>query len=266
MAAPAYDQRGFAGAPALLLLHGTRRTRAMWEAQLDALADEYRVIALDLPAHGALADVPFTLAGATAHVSDAIDRVAGGRAIVVGQSLGGYVGMDLAARRPEQVAGLVLVAATAEPRAIVRHAPGAVGSYLLGAASSRLRRDGGPNGEVIDGAGGLHPDDGGPATTGWLFRGGTRALVGALGEAFLPRLATYPGPTLIVNGEHDALFRRDQHRFLEVAVDGRAVVVPEAGHRVNEEQPVAFNAVVRAFATEALARPGAHDPPPRRQT
>ena len=42
-------------------------------------------------------------------------EAAGGRAVVVGLSLGGYVAMDLAARRPELVRGLVLSGATAEP-------------------------------------------------------------------------------------------------------------------------------------------------------
>ena len=48
-------------------------------------------------------------------VAAAIEEAAGGRAVVVGLSLGGYVAMDLAARRPELVRGLVLSGATAEP-------------------------------------------------------------------------------------------------------------------------------------------------------
>ena len=43
----AVEAAGPPDAPALLLLHGTRRTRAMWRHQLDGLADGFRVVALD---------------------------------------------------------------------------------------------------------------------------------------------------------------------------------------------------------------------------
>jgi pimeloyl-ACP methyl ester carboxylesterase len=87
-----------------------------------------------------------------------------------------------------------------------------------------------------------------------LFRGGWRALVAALRESFLPRLAAYPGPTLIVNGADDALFRSEERAFLAAAVDGRIELIHGTGHLANEEQPAAFNAVLRRFAAEV------HDP------
>lgn len=255
------------GAPALLLLHGTRRTRAMWRHQLDGLADAFRVIALDLPAHGVLADVPFRLPHASAIVAAVIEGLPAGRAVVVGQSLGGYVGMDLAARRPEVVAGLVLACASAEPRSILRRAPRTVGSYLAAATGERLRARRAtavaPAGERRAGPASIEPATGTtgpatfppepPATSGWLFKGAARALVSALQDSFLPRLAAYPGPTLIVNGVHDAPFRRGERAFLARAQDGRLQVVPGAGHLLVEEEPAAFNGLVRRFALEAFA-------------
>jgi pimeloyl-ACP methyl ester carboxylesterase len=266
---------GPAGAPALVLLHGTRRTRTMWRLQLDSLAGAFRVIAVDLPGHGALADVPFRLADASDFVAAVIDEIAGGRAIVVGSSMGGYVAMDLAARRPERVAGLVLANATAEPRTVARRAPRTVGSYLVVAAGELLPvppgrgagRDGGsaygPGPGSPATPGGPETPAGGRATNGWLFKGGTRALVAALRMSFIPRLAAYPGPTLIVNGEDDGLFRRGEQAFLAATTDGRLVVIPGTGHLVNEEQPVAFNAAVRRFAAEVHAAEVRADEVPR---
>jgi pimeloyl-ACP methyl ester carboxylesterase len=255
------------GTPVLVLLHGTRRTRAMWRHQLDGLADSFHPLAVDLPAHGALADVPFSMDGATDLVAAVIEGAARGRAIVVGSSLGGYVGMDLAARRPDLVAGLVLANATAEPRSLARRAPRTVGSYLLVAAGESLRgrparANGGGNGAEGAVAGGragpaASEADEGPATNGWLFKGGTRAMVWALGQSFIPRLAAYPGPTLILNGAEDVLFRRDEHAFLAAAADGRLELIPGTGHLANEEQPAAFNAAIRRFAAEVHARAAA---------
>ncbi len=235
--------------------------------QVDGLSDAFRIITVDLPGHGALADVPFRLRDAADLVSAVIDVAGNGRAIVVGQSLGGYVGMDLAARRPDQVAGLVLADATGEPRSIARRAPLTVGAYLLVAAGERVRRpaDRAAARSVESASAGAAPPGGaegrrtrrsngdsgdGPATNGWLFKGGTRALVSALQEVFKPRLAAYPGPTLIVNGADDDLFRHAEREFLAAAVDGRLVVIPDCGHEVNEDQPEAFNAAVRAFAEQ----------------
>ncbi len=260
----AFAAAGPPNAPTLVLLHGTRRTRAMWHHQLAGLADVYRVIAVDLPGHGALADVPFRLAEAAALVGEVIDDAGRGRAIVIGQSLGGYVGMDLAARRPDQVAGLVLANATAEPRTIARRAPGTVGTYLVGAATERLRARGAANGRGDPRAqrhrDPLGGDDGEPpATHGWLFKGGTRAMVAALRAPFIPRLAAYPGPTLLINGEHDRLFRRAEQAFLAAATRGRLEVIPGCGHLVNEDQPAAFNAAVRRFAVEVYGHDAVAD-------
>jgi pimeloyl-ACP methyl ester carboxylesterase len=236
----------------------------MWHPQLDDLADAFRVLALDLPGHGALADVPFRLADASDAVGEVIDA-AGGRAIVVGLSLGAYVGMHLAAGNPDRVAGLVLANASAEPRSVARRAPRTVGSYLLTAANERLRvRAGTPGGEVAPNPGSGATSAGAatapdvqdpPATNGWLFKGGTRAMVTALGETFIPRLAAYPGPSLLVNGEDDLLFRSGEDAFLAAARDGHLEVIPGCGHLVSEDQPAAFNAAVRRFAT-AVHAPG----------
>jgi len=241
----------------------------MWHPQLDDLADAFRVLALDLPGHGALADVPFRLADASDAVGEVIDD-AGGRAIVVGLSLGAYVGMHLAAGHPDRVAGLVLANASAEPRSIARRAPRTVGSYLITAANERLRGRGGatggedaPNqGAGATGAGAAEAPDSQvpPATNGWLFKGGTRAMVTALGETFIPRLAAYPGPSLLVNGEDDLLFRSGEAAFLAAARDGRLEVIPGCGHLVSEDQPAAFNAAVRRFATGVYAPDGAPRP------
>ncbi|HEY9087912.1 MAG TPA: alpha/beta fold hydrolase, partial [Anaerolineaceae bacterium] len=59
-----WDVTGAAGAPGLVLVHGSVVTRKMWLPQLRDLADEFRVIAPDLPGHGALESAPFSFAAA----------------------------------------------------------------------------------------------------------------------------------------------------------------------------------------------------------
>ena len=58
---------------------------------------------------------------------------------------------------------------------------------------------------------------------GFWSRGGAAALRAVAGERFAPRLAAYPGPTLILNGEYDLPFRLFAGSFAAVARDARRV-------------------------------------------
>ncbi|HLW44158.1 MAG TPA: alpha/beta hydrolase, partial [Candidatus Acidoferrales bacterium] len=105
----AYDVAGPPGAPTIVFLHGMRVTRKMWKSQMERLANSYRLIALDLPGHGALSNIPFRLDGAVTTIAEVINREGrNARALVVGISLGGYVSMEFGARYPEKTVGLVI--------------------------------------------------------------------------------------------------------------------------------------------------------------
>jgi pimeloyl-ACP methyl ester carboxylesterase len=236
---------GPATAPAIVFVHGTRLTRAAWPAQLDDLGDQFRAIALDLPGHGARADQAFTLDGAADAVASVIrEQAEGGRAVVVGLSLGGYVAMALAAREPERVRGLVLAGATAEPVG-VRSLPYRILAMLLdrfdGPALVRLNtwffrtRYPASIAEPI-------------VAGGFWSKGGARAVRTLFGERFAPRLAAYPGPTLILNGEWDLLFRLSAGSFAAAARDARRARLAGAIHLSNLDRPAAFNDAVRRFA------------------
>lgn len=238
-----YDVAGPLDAPAVVFVHGTRLTRAAWVPQMDALSDTYRVVALDLPGHGVLADMDFTVAGAADELSRVVAEAAGGRAVIVGLSLGGYVAMELAAREPVRVRGLVLSGATQEP-------VGLQATPYLALAWAMERFDG----RGLD------------ALNGWFFRmrfppaiadpivasgfysaGGAVALRDLVGRRFAPRLATYDGPVLILNGEFDPLFRLGAGRFARAARDARRIRLGGASHLANLDRPEAFNEAVRRF-------------------
>lgn len=239
----AYDVEGPIDGPPIVFVHGTRLSRSMWRPQMDALRDVYRVIALDLPGHGALADRPFTVASASDHVARVIEEAAGGRAVVVGLSLGGYVAMDLAARRAELVRGLVLSGATAEP----------VGRLALPflALAWVMERFDGPALLAVNTwffRTRFAPAIAEPIVAGGFWSaGGAQALRAIVGERFAPRLAAYPGPTLIVNGDLDPLFRFTVKRFAGPAKDRRRVRLRGATHLANLDRPRAFSLVIRRF-------------------
>jgi pimeloyl-ACP methyl ester carboxylesterase len=241
---PSFDVVGPDDAPAIVFVHGTRLTRAAWGPQVDGLRDSFRVVTMDLPGHGALADQPFTLEAASDELARVIETGAGGRAVVVGLSLGGYVAMDLAARRPDLVRGLVLAGASQEPFGWRAMPYRALAFVMDRAERRRFER---LNAWFFRTR--FPPTIAEPIVAGGFYSGaGAQALRSLIGESFAPRLAAYEGPTLILNGQFDPIFRLGAGRFARAARDARRVRVAGATHLVNLDRPAAFNLAVRRFA------------------
>jgi len=234
---------GPVGAPAIVFVHGTRLTGAMWAAQVAALADSYHCVTVDLPGHGALADRTFTLDAAADVVAQAIEAATDGRAVVVGLSLGGYAAMHLAAGRPDLVRGLVLSGASAEP----------VGwrSVPYRALAAAMEAFDGPRLDALNAwffRTRFPPAIAEPIIAGGFWSaGGAEALRALVGERFAPRLAAYPGPTLLLNGSLDVAFRLSVGTFARAARDPRRVRLGGATHLANLDRPEAFSAAVRTF-------------------
>jgi len=233
------------GRPTIVLLHGTRLSGAEWAVHAAELAGEFHVLTPDLPGHGTAARDPFTLVGAADAVAAIIEKEAhGGRAVLVGLSLGGYVAMAVAARRPELVAGLVISGATAEPigpRALLFRGLAALYDVLPDAAletvTARWFRRRFPPAIVEPILAG-----------GFFFDGGAVALRALVGERFRTRLAAYPGPSLLLNGELDPVFRPTEAAFARVAANPRRLLIRRGTHLANLDQPEAFTAAIRGFA------------------
>jgi pimeloyl-ACP methyl ester carboxylesterase len=232
-------------APAIVFVHGTRLNRAVWTPQLDALSDEFRTIAVDLPGHGARAGQPFGLDAATDVLAATIrDQAAGRRAVIVGLSLGGYVAMALGASQPALVRGLVIAGASAEPVG--------VGSLPFRALAGAMERFDGPRLDRLNTwffRARYPPAIAEPIVAGGFWsRGGAEALRTLVDQRFAPRLAAYPGPTLILNGELDLFFRLSARTFAAAAHDARRVRLAGALHLANLDRPAAFSQAVRGFA------------------
>ena len=96
--------------PPLVLVHGALSDSRVWRWQLDALSDEFTVVAWDAPGCGQSADPPetFRLPEYADVLAGLIAAVGLGRAHVLGHSFGGALALELARRHPELVASLIL--------------------------------------------------------------------------------------------------------------------------------------------------------------
>lgn len=238
-----WDVSGPDDAPPIVFVHGAMMGRSVWRPQIDRLADRYRCISVDLPGHGSLEGHRFTLDEAAAVVIRAIDEEAGGRAALVGLSLGGYTAMLVAGRHPERVRGLVIAGSTREPAGLsrlffqlygwgLRLAPQPAVRLI---ALAWFRRRYGPLVAAAITAGG-HFAKGGGRAVGHLSRG-----------RFKEKLLAYGGPILVINGSMDLVFRIGAGRFLSGVPGVTSRMIPRAGHLSNVDKPEAFTALVEEF-------------------
>ncbi|MGE3889680.1 MAG: alpha/beta fold hydrolase [Vicinamibacterales bacterium] len=242
-----FDAAGPTSDRTIVLAHGSVVTRKVWLPQLRGLSDAFRVIAPDLPGHGARAGVPFSFDAAARELAALIEREARGRVVVVGMSLGGYAAIELAARRPELVSGLVLSGCS-------RNFRGALGLYLK-TVSALMRRGwlAQSRAAAEKKTRALFPPELSGVAEAQIAAGVYPEALGAAfgemaGKDFGGLLARYTGPVLILNGEKDSLARKGEQAFAAACRDARVVVLPGAGHACSLDQPAAFNAAVREFA------------------
>lgn len=245
-----YDKAGSLRAPCLILLHGATGTRKQWLPQLDALSDQYRVLAPDLPGHGECAHERFTLDGAVSAIERLIrERAPLGDALVVGQSLGGYVATALAARAPQCVRGLMLAGSsinfTGAMGTLARMNGSLYGAFpkrwLAGLNARELRKR-------------LPPALAEAQIEAGFFFGAAGDVFRALsGQDFHALLRGFPGPVLIANGSADAPNRRAEAAHAAAAQHAQVRVIANAGHVCNLEAPDAFNAALRDFAGQVFA-------------
>lgn len=91
-------------APALVLLHGGAANSAMWMGEITAFAQSFRVYCVDMIGEPGLSAAVRPSLASDAHavwLDDVLDRLNVERTSIVGVSLGGWLAMDYAIRRPQ---------------------------------------------------------------------------------------------------------------------------------------------------------------------
>jgi pimeloyl-ACP methyl ester carboxylesterase len=247
----AYERAG-RGAP-VVLVHGyVGDGRTCWRRQIEALSDEFTVVAWDAPGAGGSSDPPesFGMAGYADCLASFVGRLGLGPVHVAGLSFGGALALELSHRYPAVPMSLVLVSAYA----------GWAGSLPPDVADRRLQQalrlsELTPQ-EFVEtllptmfSASTPRADvEGFGASMREFHPCGFRAMARASAEDLRSALPGITVPTLLIYGD------RDERAPLEVAedlhasiLDSTLVVLPGAGHVCNIEAAESFNSAVRNF-------------------
>ena len=238
--------------PPVVLLHGLGSSSADWPEQQDVLERDYRVIAVDLPGHGAspLPAGPLTVEGMAAAVGALLAALDEPPAHVLGLSLGACVALRLALAAPARVRSLTLVNPFAcvqagGPGDVVRLAQRVLllGTRPMSAMAAHVARRLFPWPEqrplyeaaVVSLA----------ATPRAVYFAALRALArfDARGQ-----VAAIRQPTLIVAGDRDTSVPLAAKLTLAAAMPrARLLIVPASGHATPHDQPEIFNRALLEF-------------------
>ena len=258
-----------AGDPPVVFVHGLAGSWQNWLENMPHFAAAgHRVVAFDLPGFGSsdMPDERISIPGYGRLVDALLDRLGVGPAVLVGNSMGGFIAAEVAIQFPARVERLVLVSAAGLTIEYQRDERilGALrfGRRLLlawggfvGARSEAVARR--PRArELLLRLVVAHPDRLPAPLVAEQIRGaGNPGFVDALdaltGYPIRARLADIACPTLIVWGTEDRLVpARDADEFERLIPGARKVVWPDTGHVAMLERPQAFNRLVEAFANE----------------
>jgi pimeloyl-ACP methyl ester carboxylesterase len=239
-----YETHG--SGPPLLLSHGFSATSAMWRGQIEPLSKHHTLILWDMRGHGE-SDYPADPAAYSeeATVSDMaaiLDAVGAKQAIIGGLSLGGYMSLAFHLRHPERCRALL----------IIDTGPGFKKDEARDAWNARSHE----TAARFD-AEGLAPLlKGSPERSRSRHRDATglaHAARGMLTQRDAGVINSLPGikvPSLVLVGSKDTPFLVATD-YMAAKIEGSTkVVIPDAGHAANIDQPAAFNEAVLAFLSK----------------
>lgn len=242
-----YDVVGRPSNPPLLMLHALGSSAAMWDTQVETLADRYRLVLPSVRGHGASTVEGFreldiaTLANDTLAVLDALGIA---RTHCCGLSLGGCTAMWLAHAHPGRIDRLVLAntAAHMPPRdlwlereALVRR------EGMAPLAESTMERWFTPDFRAAVPASVERIRDIFLATDPEAYASVCTALRDMDQRAAIGSIAA---PTLVIEGTAEAQPARERVRDLAAAIPGAKLVAVEAAHLGNIEREREFTAAL----------------------
>lgn len=240
-------ESGPEAAPSIVFLHGGGVGGWSWAPQVSALR-EFHCLAPDLPEHGGSRDAgPFSIAGAARAVAELIGtRAHGGRAHVVGLSLGAQVAVSLLSQAPQVVDRAILSGTLVRP---------VLGAGLIAAMTAlympfknldfliraNMKSLGIPPAFYADFA---------ADTRGTNQAALTRILIANMGFR-LPDLSRANVRTLVVVGEKEVKVMHESARDLVRALpNGRGYVSQGVNHNWSLSVPERFCAMVRAWVAD----------------
>ncbi|MGY1805321.1 3-oxoadipate enol-lactonase [Blastococcus sp. SYSU D00922] len=234
----AYTEDGPADAPVVVLSNSLGATRGMWDPQVPALAERFRVVTYDTRGHGESPAPagPYGLDDLVDDVVALLDRLGADRAHVAGLSLGGMTAMRLAVREPDRVQSLTVLcsSAKADPQGFLDRAAAARAGGTAQFAPTVVGR------WLTPGYAAEHPDL--VARLVGMIEGADDEGYAACCEVVAgldlrEDLGRITAPTLVVSGAEDPALPPEHQRLIAGGIPGaQLLTLSPAAHLANLER------------------------------
>lgn len=246
------------GDPPLVLVHGYVGSQIDWAGVVEPLAAHRKVITFDHRGHGDSANVGERSAYTFDALVDDLGAVIGSLAPVhlLGHSMGGVVAMRYALRHPDALRSLILMDTAGETM-------GGIPMEAINALAEIGRTSGmDAAADVMVGfaaALGQHLDEDGKAQARAKFAKLDVEAIAAFGaelnsyRSMLDQLAALSIPTTVLVGENDTGLRGAADKLAATIPGAELVVIADAGHSPQEDNPVAWLAAVEAHLARCAA-------------
>jgi pimeloyl-ACP methyl ester carboxylesterase len=228
----------------VLFIHGAAANHAVWGAQLRAVGEIARAVAVDLPGHGRSSAPGRDTIGAYADtVLRFLDALAIDRAALVGHSMGGAIAQTLALEQPDRVSALVLVGTGARLRVL----PAILDGILDPSRADLIAK------LVVESSFSADLDARTRARAVSEFRACPPQVAhgdfaACNGFDVMARLGEIRCPTLVLCGREDRMTPLKYSEFLASHIpQAWHTVVDGAGHSVMIESPVTVNLALAEF-------------------
>jgi pimeloyl-ACP methyl ester carboxylesterase len=252
----------------MVFIHGLSGAWVNWLENIPHFARSRRVIAMDLPGfgHSPMPQEKISISGYGRIVDELLDALDVDRGVVVGNSMGGFIGAEVALRFSTRVEKLVLVSAAGlsiehQRNERVLRALERLDNLLIytgGWAATRsetLTRRPRMRRQMMRLVAHRAESLPAPLIAEQVKGSGKPGFVPALDALsdypIRERLGEIECPVLVVWGEDDRLVPvRDAHEFGRLIPDAQVEVWPDTGHVAMLERPAAFNELVERFVAE----------------
>jgi pimeloyl-ACP methyl ester carboxylesterase len=248
-----YDVTGH-GSP-VLLLHGLGSSGLDWEYQIAVLAERYKVIVLDLRGHGLSAKPRerYSIEGFSADVIALLEHLDCGPVHLVGLSMGGMIGFQLAVDHPRWLKSLCIVNSGPQVRL---HSAGDYWQWfkrwsLMHLASMRTIG-------IALGKNLFPKPEQGPlrakVAERWARNDKPAYLASfnaIVGWSVLERLGAIDCPTLVISADHDYTPVAVKEHYVTLIPNAHLAVIEDSRHATPLDQPERFNQTLLRFIATA---------------
>lgn len=241
----------------LLLIHGAGIDHTEWQPQMEALGQHFQLIMPDLRGHGESGQTttPYSIELFAEDMIGLLDVLKIERTLICAHSMGGPVAQCMAARRPERVKALILaetnygfedmpfmrvVVAASKPIVKLMGVP-----RLVDMAIRQFMVQGAEIDEVFWAA--YAPQIANPANFWNIWDANDKFK----GKEQLPRIQC---PTLVMIAEKNRVTHKMGHHMAATIPNARLVMIKNAGHGLNWDNPQDFNAAVIEFFQKTLSK------------